>query len=222
MSRWEHWLLPGVLATVGVPFLIAGGVIRVMVPQTIASQAQEIAQLQVATANTLSERGARVLLEGWVSDRTAPSDRPPLVAYNEYHRVRRDGEWEWDNVRSYTPTLWVQISGGEVEIMEGYTLRSTALIVEESSDRRYEGFQVEDPVLVLGTLISIVGDRPVVGEAEIGFETKADYLVTLKREQSTARWLGLLFLVLGSLLALGAAMTAYLLWRGSINLLADP
>jgi hypothetical protein len=193
-----------------------------MVPQTIASQAQEIARLQVATVETLNERGARVLLEGWVSDRTAPSDRPPLVAYNEYHRVRRDGEWEWDNVRSYTPTLWVQISGGEVEIMTGYTLRSTASLMEENSDRRYEGFQVEDPVLVLGTLISVVDDQPVVGEAQIGFETKADYLMTLNREHLTARWLGLLFLVLGSLLTLSAVVTAYLLWRGRINLLADP
>ncbi|MBE9155280.1 hypothetical protein IQ265_00255 [Nodosilinea sp. LEGE 06152] len=236
MSKWEHWLLPGILAAVGVPFLIAGGVIRVILPRTIATHAQEVARLRVATADTLNERGARVLLEGWVSDRTAPSDRPPLVAYNEYQRVRRDGEWEWDNVRSYAPTLWVQIPGGEVEIMAEYTLRSTASKVEDGRDRVYEGFQVEDPILVLGTL-TVVGDsrsvreptwneypsrnQPVVGEAEIGYETKADYLVTLKREQFTARWLGLLFLVLGSLLTLSAVVTAYLIWHGRLNLFAD-
>lgn len=220
MSKWEHWLLPGILAAVGVPFLIAGGVIRVTLPRTIASHAQEVARLRVATADTLNERGARVLLEGWVSDRTAPSDRPPLVAYNEYQRVRRDGEWEWDNVRSYTPTLWVQIPGGEVEIMAEYTLRSTASQVEAGRDRVYEGFQVEDPVLVLGTL-TVAGDQPVVGEAQIGFETKADYLVTLKRDQVIARWLGLLFLVLGSLLTLSAVVTAYLLWRRHLNLFAN-
>ncbi len=220
MSKWEHWLLPGILAAVGVPFLIAGGVIRGILPQTIANHAQEVARLRVATADTLNERGGRVLLEGWVSDRTAPSDRPPLVAYNEYQRVRRDGEWEWDTVRTYAPTLWVQISGGEVEVMAGYTLRSTASQVEEGRDRVYEGFQVEDPVLVLGTL-TVAGDRPVVGEAEIGSETKADYLVTLDRDQFIARWLGLLFLVLGSLLTLGAGVTAYLIWRGRLNLFAD-
>ncbi|MGG6237009.1 hypothetical protein ACQ4N7_00085 [Nodosilinea sp. AN01ver1] len=220
MSKWEHWLLPGILAAVGVPFLIAGGVIRIVLPRTIATHAQEVARLPVATADTLNERGARVLLEGWVSDRTAPSDRPPLVAYKEYQRVRRDGEWEWDNVRSYTPTLWVQIPGGEVEIMAAYSLRSTASKVEDGRNRVYEGFQAEDPVLVLGTL-TIAGDSPVVGEAQIGFETKADYLVTLNREQFTARWLGLLFLVLGSLLTLGAGVTAYLIWRGHINLFAD-
>lgn len=221
MSRWERWLLPGILATVGVPFLIAGGVIRVMVTQTIAHQAQEVARLRVATIGTLNERGSRVLLEGRVSPGTAPSDRPPLVAYNEYHRVRRDGEWEWENVRSYAPPLWVHISGGEVEIKEGYTLRSTASRVDETSDRYYAGFQVEDPILVLGTL-AVAGDRPVVGEAQIGYETKADYLMALDRDHSIAGWLGLLFLVLGSLLTLGAAATAYLAWRGGIDLLVDP
>ncbi|WP_017298216.1 hypothetical protein [Nodosilinea nodulosa] len=203
------------------PFLIAGGVIRVMVPQTIASHASEVARLRVATADTLNEQGARVLLEGWVSDRTSTSDRSPLVAYNQYHRVRRDGEWEWDKVRSYTPTLWVYVPGGEVEIAAGYTLRSTPSLVEAGSDERYEGFQVEDPVLVLGTLAA-AGAPPVVGEAEIGFETKQAYLASLDRDRSTARWLGLLFLVLGNLLTLGAAGAAYLIWRGRINLFADP
>ncbi|WOD41716.1 hypothetical protein [Nodosilinea sp. E11] len=220
MSKWEHWLLPGILAAVGVPFLIAGGVIRIILPQTIARHAQEVAQLPVATAVTLKERGTRVLLEGWVSDRTPPSDRPPLVAYNEYQRLRRDGEWEWEQVRSYTPTLWVEISGGTAEIAAGYTLRSTLSQVEDGRDRRYEGFQIEDPVLVVGTL-TVAGARPVVGEAQVGFETKVDYLATLDRNQSTARWLGLLFLVLGSLLTLSAVATAYLIWRGHLNLFAD-
>ncbi|PSN14000.1 hypothetical protein C7293_13490 [filamentous cyanobacterium CCT1] len=225
MSKWERWLLPGILAAVGVPFLIAGGVIRVVLPQSIASHAQEVARLQVATIDTLNERGARVLLEGWVSDRTAPSDRPPLVAYKEYQRVRRDGEWEWDQVRSYAPTLWVEIPGGTVEVMAEYSLRSTASKVEDHRDGRgpvtdqriYEGFQAEDPVLVLGTL-TVAGDSPVVGEAQIGFETKAEYLLTLDREQFTARWLGLLFLVLGGLLTLGAGVTVYLTWHRGLTI----
>lgn len=229
MSTWERWLLPMILAAVGIPFLLAGGLIRAFLPQSIANQAQEVARLPIATADTLNERGARVLIEGRVGDRNSFSDRPPLVAYNEYHRVRRDGEWEWDNVRSYTPTLWVQIPGGEVEVAAGYTLRSTASQVEDGRDgpwgpvadqRVYEGFQVEDPVLVLGTL-TVAGERPVVGEAQIGFETKAEYLATLDRDQVTARWLGLLFLVLGSLLTLSAGVTTYLIWHGHINLFAD-
>ena len=222
MSTWERWLLPGILAAVGIPFLLAGGLIRAFLPQSIANQAQEVAQLPVATADTLNERGTRVLIEGRVGDRMAFSDRPPLVAYNEYHRVRRDDEWKWDRVRSYAPTLWVQIPGKEVEIAAGYTLRSTFSQVEEGRDRSYEGFKVNDPILVLGTL-SVAGDsrsdpsrnRPVVDQAEIGFETKETYLASLEREQSTARWLGVLFLGLGSLLTLGAALAIYLSWRGA-------
>lgn len=221
MSTWGRWLLPGILATVGVPFLVAGGVIRVTLPPMIAAHAQEVARLQVATFDTLNERGARVLLEGRVSPGTAPSDRPPLVAYNEYHRVRRDGELEWETARSYTPPLEVHIWGGEVDIREGYTVRTTASRVDETSDRYYAGFQVGDPVLVLGTL-AVAGDRPVVGEAQIGYETKAEYLVALDREQSMTRWLGLLFLLLGSLLTLGAVVTAVLIWRGRLELLVDP
>lgn len=175
---------------------------------------QAVARLPVATATTLNERGAPVLLEGQVSGRNSPSDRPPLVAYNEYHRVRRDDEWQWDRVRSYAPTLWVQIPGREVEIAAGYTLRSTVSQVEEGRNRSYEGFKVNDPVLVLGTL-SVAGDRPVVDEAEIGFETKATYLVSLERSQSTARWMGVGFTGLGSLLTLGAAAAIYLSWRSA-------
>ncbi|MFQ4135007.1 hypothetical protein PGN35_001685 [Nodosilinea sp. PGN35] len=237
MSKWERWLVPGVLAAVGIPFLIAGGVIWAVVPQAVANHAREVARLPVATATTLNERGAPVLLEGQVSDRNSPSDRPPLVAYNEYHRVRRDDEWHWDRVRSYAPTLWVQIPGREVEIAAGYTLRSTFSQVEAGRDRRYAGFQVNDPVLVLGTL-RVVGDGqsvtptasekqeatrneysspnpPVVDEAEIGFETKATYLASLEREQLTARWMGVGFVSLGSLLTLGAAVAVYLSWRGA-------
>ncbi|MGB3136973.1 MAG: hypothetical protein WBB18_09240 [Nodosilinea sp.] len=221
MSRWERWLLPGILATIGVPFLSAGVVVRGMVPQTIADHAQEVARLRISTAATLKERGARVLLEGWVGDRTAPSDQPPLIAYNEYHRVRSDGEWEWKNVRSYAPTLWVEISGGEVEIAEGYTLQSASSTIEDGRDRRYEGFRVQDPVLVLGSL-TVAGEQPLVSEAQIRFETKAADLRSLNQDQSVARGLGLLFLTLGSLLTTSAGVTGYLVWQGHITLLSRP
>ncbi|HZG38069.1 MAG TPA: hypothetical protein VEZ50_05250 [Nodosilinea sp.] len=214
MDKGDRWLVPGVLAAVGVPFLIAGGVIWAVVPRAVANHAKEVTRLPVATAATLNERGAPVLLEGQVSDRNPTSDRPPLVAYNEYHRVRRNDEWQWDRVRSHNPTLWVRIPGKEVEIAAGYTLRSTFSQVEEGRERSYEGFKVNDPVLVLGTL-SVAGNRPVVDQAEIGFETKETYLVSLEREQTTARWLGVLFLGLGSLLTLGAALAIYLSWRGA-------
>jgi hypothetical protein len=223
MGKWDRWLVPGVLALVGVPFLITGGVLWAVVPRSVANHAKEVARLPVATAATLNERGAPVLLEGQVSDRNPVSDRPPLVAYNEYERVRRDDEWKWERVRSYAPTLWVQIPGKEVEIAAGYTLRSTSSQVESGRDgplgpvadhRSYEGFKVNDPVLVIGTL-SVAGDGPVVDNAEIGFETKETYLVSLEREQSTARWMGLLFLGLGSLLTLGAGLAIYLSWRGA-------
>lgn len=213
MGKWDRWLVPGVLAAVGVPFLIAGGVLSAVVPRAVANHAKEVARLPVATAATLNERGAPVLLEGQVSDRNPVSDRPPLVAYNEYHRVRRDDEWKWEYERSYNPTLWVQIPGKEVEIAAGYSLQSTSSQIQEGSNRSYEGFEVNDPVLVLGTL-SVAGDRPVVAEAKIGSETKETYLVSLEQDQATARWLGLLFSVLGSLLTLGAGFAVYLIWRG--------
>ncbi|MBW4461347.1 MAG: hypothetical protein KME47_14075 [Nodosilinea sp. WJT8-NPBG4] len=211
MGKWERWLLPGVLAAVGVPFLITGGVLWAVVPRSVANHAKEVARLPVATAATLNERGAPVLLEGQVSDRNSFSDRPPLVAYNEYHRVRRDDEWKWEYERSYNPTLWVQIPGREVEIAAGYSLQSTSSQVKEGSNRSYEGFEINDPVLVLGTL-SVAGDRPVVSEAEIGFETKETYLALLE-EQLMNRQRGLLFSVLGSLLTLGGGLDLYLIWR---------
>ncbi|PZU98596.1 MAG: hypothetical protein DCF32_19510 [Leptolyngbya sp.] len=213
MGKWDRWLVPGVLAAVGAPFLITGGVLWAVVPRAVANHAKEVARLPVATAATLNERGAPVLLEGRVDNRNPVSDRPPLVAYNEYHRVRRDDEWKWELERSYNPTLWVQIPGKEVEIEAGYSLQSTSAQVEEGSNRSYEGIKVNDQVLVLGTL-SVAGDRPVVSEAKIGFETKETYLASLEQDQVIARWMGLLFSVLGSLLTLGAGLAVYLIWRG--------
>jgi hypothetical protein len=89
MGRWERWLLPGILALVGLPFLIVGGAVWRLVPQSMANHAEEVARLPVATASTLNERGTRVLIEGRVGDRMALSDRPPLVAYNEYRWVKK-------------------------------------------------------------------------------------------------------------------------------------
>ncbi|MBD2109107.1 hypothetical protein [Nodosilinea sp. FACHB-13] len=76
--------LPGTLIYGGFCFSIIG-IVWLSSSQDIADHAQEVAQLRVATANTLNEQGTRVLLEGRVGDRMAFSDRPPLVAYNEYH-----------------------------------------------------------------------------------------------------------------------------------------
>lgn len=216
MGKWERWLVPGILAAVGVPFLIAGSLLRAFVPQEVARHAQEVARLPVATAATLNERGAQVLLEGWVSDHTPLSDQPPLVAYSEYHRVINDGEWQWEHRRNYTPTLWVQIPGRKVEIAAGYTLRSTASegksVGESAQKRRYKGFKAADPILVVGTL-SAAGDRPVVSAAQIAFATQDTYLATLAEEEVTARWMGIMFLSLGSLLTLGAIVVAYCIRR---------
>ncbi|MBD2111180.1 MULTISPECIES: hypothetical protein [Cyanophyceae] len=184
-------------------------------PQSIANQAQEVARLPVATADTLNERGTRALIEGRVSDRMGFSDRPPLVAYDLY---------EGETSHIYVPTLWVQIPGKEVKVTEGYRIRSTLSYVGgifPSVDGVYHSsFQVNDPVVVLGTL-SVAGDRPVVSEAEIAFGTKEAYLVTVEHERQEARWVGLLFLVGGSLQTLVAGGTAYG-WRGGTNLSGVP
>ncbi|MBD1918944.1 MULTISPECIES: hypothetical protein [Cyanophyceae] len=192
-------LVPGVFAAVGVPLLMIGVPLWAVVPHADANHAKEVARLPVTTAATLNERGARVLIEGQVSDRMAFSDRPPVVAYNEYHPGSEG--------RVYAPTLWVQIPGKEVEVTAGYRIRSTLsqVGIYRSS------FEVNDPVLVLGTL-SVTGDRPVVSAAEIGFETKETYLASL-HEQSMNRQMGLLFSVLGSLLTLGGGLDLYLIWR---------
>jgi hypothetical protein len=106
----------------------------------------------------------------------------------------------------------VQIPGGEVEVAAGYGLRSTPAKVEGGGDRRYEGFQVSDPVLVLG-ILRIPGAAPVVDGAQVGFETKETYLLSLQQDQATARWLGLLFLGIGGAITLGALGAAYFLGR---------
>lgn len=186
---------PRLLALSGFLYLLTGGLTLAFWSKIIPNQAQEVARLPVGTADTLNERGTRVLIEGRVDDRMGFSDRPPLVAYNLYEGV---------NEHSYVPTLWVQIPGKEVEVTEGYRIRSTLsqVGIYRSS------FEVNDPVLVLGTL-SVTGDRPVVSEAEIAYGTKEAYLVSVERESQQLRWYILFSLVLGGLMTLGAGVAAY-------------
>ncbi|MBW4461348.1 MAG: hypothetical protein KME47_14080 [Nodosilinea sp. WJT8-NPBG4] len=150
---------------------------------------QEVARLPVATADTLNERGTRVLIEGRVDDRMGFSDRPPLVAYDVY---------EGETSHIYVPTLWVQIPGKEVEVTAGYRIRSTPYHV---------GFAVNSPVVVLGTL-SVTGDRPVVSEAEIAFGTKEAYLVSIERERQQTLHFSLVWLGVGGVVTLVAGVAA--------------
>ncbi|MBD2109108.1 hypothetical protein [Nodosilinea sp. FACHB-13] len=87
-------------------------------------------------------------------------------------------------------------------------MRSTPSRADGGINRSYGGFEVNDPVLVLGTL-SAAGDRPVVSEAEIAFETKEAYVVSVERESQQHRWYSLFWLVLGGLMTLGAGVTAH-------------
>ncbi|HSM80716.1 MAG TPA: hypothetical protein VLS96_03465 [Nodosilinea sp.] len=210
MGKMERWLVPGVFAAVGVPFLAAGVVLWAVVPQAVADHAQQMERLPVSTAATLKERGAMVMLEGEISDRTPTGDQPPLVAYREYRRVTRDGETEWESWPGQTPTLWVDLPDGQVEVVAGYQLRSTPSRLEANQSLRYEGFKVGDPILVVGNL-AVTRPRPQVNDAEVGYETKAGYLVALAEEEESARWLGIIFVILGSALNLGAVLAIYLL-----------
>ena len=214
MGGVERWLLPGLFGTVGGVFLIAGGLITALLPDTVASHAEAVARLPVATAATLNEPGTQVLLEGWISDRTPTSDQPPLVTYRAYHRSRnrQDGTLEWQSRYTHTPQLWVKIPGGEVGIAPGYTLRSTRSKVEVGRDRYYDGFQGGDPVLVLG-ILEQRGDIPVVGSAQISFETQSTYLAALGEEKVVVQWLGFLFLGLGSIASGVAMVTGYGAWQ---------
>lgn len=209
MNSGERWLIPRIFAITGFLCLLGGGLLLTLVPQSIVNEAQEVARLPVATADTLNEQGTRVLIEGRVGDRMAFSDRPPLVAYYVY---------EGETSHIYVPTLWVQIPGKEVEVTEGYRIRATLFSVD--GDIYRSSFEVNDPVLVLGTL-STAGDRPVVSEAEIAYGTKETYLLTVEHERQEARLVGLLLLVGGSLQTLVAGGTAYV-WRGSTNFFGVP
>jgi hypothetical protein len=198
-----------VLAAVGLPFVIAGGAIAIWLPRSIATQAQQIARLPVSTAATLTERGATVVVEGQVSDRTPPSDQPPLVAYREYRQVTQDGETQWESRGSYTPPLWVETATGPVVVAQGYRFDAYPSRVEASRDRRYEGFKAADPVLVIGTL-SRRDPPPLIDAAQLGSGTQADYLLSLAEGEQTAGWLGRLFVGLGAALLLGAGIALYL------------
>jgi hypothetical protein len=65
LQRWlDRWLVPAILATVGLPFVIAGTTIFALVPRSTAILPSRSAIAPMATAATLPDPGEPVMLQG--------------------------------------------------------------------------------------------------------------------------------------------------------------
>lgn len=207
----DRRMVAGILAGIGLPFAIAGSLVAVLVPPNLSRQAESAAELRLATAETLKERGVEVAVEGVIHDLT-PVTFESFVAYVEYARVTRDGETEWEKHAIHNPPLWLSIPDGQVELTEGYSIRTTTT-THQANGRRYLGFTVGDRVFVMGHLAATAtADQPARIDAHtVTAETQAEYVASLRSGVIVARWLGILFCVVGGDLILSGGVVFF--WR---------
>ncbi len=206
----ERWLVPGVLALVGIPFLGSGIGLGFWSTRSL-STAAEMAATPMARASSFQEAGTRVWLEGDISDRTPPGEELPFVAYRRYRRVTRDGETTWELRERHSPPLWVQGVDLEVEVTSGYTIGRTIHSERDGADL-YEGLRVRDPVVVIGEVVAPAAP-PKLQSATVAFGTYETYIADLNQGVIVLRWMARGFMGLGGVLVLGALYTGFSTWR---------
>ena len=211
MTDKEHLWVAGILALVGVPFAIAGGIIALWVPQRINQRMATVAALPLTTVATFAAAGDEVLVLGEIADRT-PAPSQGLLIYQEYRQVIEDGETEWQLVTTHTPDFWVAVPDGLIKVEGNYQLEQVARDIQDG-DRRTAGFTVGHSVLVLGQPTQR-RNPPTIQATLISADNKESYLEYLRASRLFNWWFGGLFLGLGILLTGAAGAIALKLGGG--------
>lgn len=222
-----------ILGSLGALFLLAG--VGLLLWGNAQAQAIEQAAsgpvIRSVAELSQAPSGAAVMLEGKLAERNPLLERD-LVAYisSQYRGERcvtptpdNDNfddsprcEAIWVEVKRETPPLWLDLAGGRVQLanrdyrLEQPTLawQSTEALVKEQT-LRYEGFKINDPVFIQGTVAS--ADTPALtAEFIFGGDSEA-YFAGQRSSNSVLFLLGAIFTTVGAVCAgIGGAIW----WNG--------
>jgi hypothetical protein len=175
-------------------------------------------QILVVNASNLSTFPLRTkaLLEGRVS-KLNPLQFRSFVAYTR--REYRGSEcspsddglectdiWVYDE--SVTPPLWLDFSGGQVQLannnyiiwVPSTTWQSTERLVENET-KKYEGFEIGDPVLAVGHLVE-AAERRAFQAQRLYNGNRDSYLAVESEKTRIISGLGTILMLIGGLIAL--------------------
>ncbi len=204
----------GLFVVVGVGLLLWG-----------SSQAQAIEQASagpvVRSAAQLSQvsPGTVVMLEGKIAERNRLLEQG-LVAYvSHQYRGERcvtptpdhddfadlpECRSIWVEAKRETPPLWIELSGGRVQLANSDYQLQHPLVVWQSTDSlikdetlRYEGFKINDPIFTQGTLS---GGPTLSTDFIFGGDSQA-YFAGQRSSNNVLFFLGGVFSLLGAVCA---------------------
>lgn len=205
----------------GILLLAMGYGAAFLLPKVFAEEVKKLESLPyIRSAGELGKAkiGARAILEGNISRRSATVVRNLVVACEEkYEKVReryyRDGRtryrrvWKWVLQRKYIRPFWLNLSTGldiYVDLqdkLQDQCPGGQVTRVRQHDTKRYVGLRRGDRVVVVGTLQAgrrILADRYLGG-------TRTSLLEVEKSGGKIVFWVGIALLVCG-VISLGAGV----------------
>jgi hypothetical protein len=151
------------------------------------------------------------LIEGRISERN-PLHFRSFVAYVRYEYQGRDNdndnEVKWVEDERVTPPLLLDLPGGRIQLANSdYRLQGKLVKWQsepnltwdswsQEGTKSYEGFERGNPVLAIGVVIERTTGREFRAEWLYG-GTRSAYIEEQRRSAEIARWVGLVFLLVG-------------------------
>jgi hypothetical protein len=217
---------PGIVMVVlGVVGLALGVGLGVFVARSAQEEAARAERLVPVGAAALEDAhvGSEVLVEGQISERN-PALFREFVAYEreEYRGSDSDGDAEWSRDEIRRPPLLITVGDGFVQVAgETYVLRDMPVRWQESNvlswngltgegTKRYQGFAVGNPVVLIGTVVSGSEGNQLQAEFLAG-GTRASFMMARRGDAAILPWVGLALSIVGLGIAAGGAW----LWRRS-------
>lgn len=223
-----------IVSSIGGLFLLTG-LILLFLGRMQAQKIERIAGgavVRSATELAQAPAGTVIMAQGQIAERNKPLEQG-FVAYtlSQYQGERcatptpsRDNEQGdaiceaiWVETGRQTPPLWIDLSGGRVQLADAdyqlqnppVTWQSTATLVKNQTVR-YEGFKIGNPVFARGT-VATAGITPTL-QAEFIFGGDSQAYFDAQRSNNA-----ILFLLGGIFMGVSVAAfttTGVILWAG--------
>ena len=195
-----------IVGGVGAVLAIAGGMVAVLFPRSLEAERIRIEQMPPSSAAALRETplGQAVLLEGHIA-----AGQPVLfrdfVAYSRQQRRRsEDSNNSWQTKERETPSLLIDVVGGQVQLVNStYDMKGSLTTWQESgldsfTEGHVSGLVAREAVIVVGR----AGPGGGIDAEFVTPGTQQSYVLGLQESRKVSFWLG------GGLAGLGALLVA--------------
>jgi hypothetical protein len=205
-----------ILPAIGLLFAGLGALVVWYFAPSFNQAAARVERLSPLTSALLAESpvGQEGLIEGRVSERN-PLHFRLFVAYVRYeYRGREDdndNEVKWVEDERVTPALLLDLPGGRVQLANGdYSLQGKLVTWQSEptlnwdswsgeGTKSYEGLERGNPVVAIGTVVEGATGREFRAEWLYG-GNQAAYIEEQRTSAEIARWVGLVFLLIGAVI----------------------